>query len=493
MAGFLDGMAQVLLPKGRGKVGGVGFTPGYRASQPLMTVPTYRQHLTDLFNTRVATDSRTLLNDLFNHDPDVSAAVNAYLSIAESSTLVLYAYNENDEVDPEGIKMARRLLTAMTTTSDYTLGYSSKNSVDAMINNHRYMMLLRGSTAMELVLDKQYVPTELRLVDMKDIQWRQPKPGVLEPFQKPSGSNTEINLNVPTFFSENYHQNPVDVYTYSTFVSSINTIAARTEVINELYRIMKIVGYPRLDVEVLEEVLVANAPVAFRSDPVKIREHVDQEIAKVRAGLASLAADQTLVHSSAVKASILNDKNPGAGMQIQGVIDVLDNQNQAALKVMPAVVGRSSNATTASTEARLFAMTADSLNRSIASILSKSLTFGVRLAGYPGRVEARFTPIEMRPVLELEPHLTMRGARLRQELSLGTITDIEYHMELFGRPPPDGAPELSGTNFLSPSDAAGDVNPEDVSVNGDSLGRDLASPGGKSAGSNATKTGSVKK
>lgn len=491
MAGFLDGVAQVLLPKGRGKSGGASYAPGFQLTQPLMTVPTYRQHLTDLFNSRVATDSRTLLNDIFNHDPDVSAAVNAYLSIAESSQMVVYAFNENEEVDPEGIRLANKLLNLFTTNNDYTQGYSSKPSVQGLINNHRYMLLLRGSTAAEVVLDKSYVPNELRLVDMKDVQWRQPKSGVFAPFQKPSGSNTEIDLNVPTFFSENYHQNPVDVYTYSTFVSSINTIAARTEVINELYRIMKIVGYPRLDIEVLEEMLVGTSPVAFRSDPEKIRQHVDAEIAKIRTGLASLSADQTLVHSSAVKASILNDKNPGAGMQIQGVIDVLDGQNQAALKVMPAVVGKASNATTASTEARLFAMSADALNQSVASMFSKILTFGLRLAGYTGRVEARFTPIEMRPVLELEPHLTMRAARLRQELSLGIISDIEYAMAVHGRPPNAAAPVLSGTGFLEANADAAQVDTENISPNSDSLGRSLAPPGGKSARSNATKTGST--
>lgn len=493
MAGFIDGLSQVLLPKGRGKRGGVGYTPGFRLSEPLMTVPTYRQHLTDLFNTRTSNDSRTLLNDLFNHDPDVSAAVNAYLSIAESSDLVIYAYNEAGEVDPEGIQMADKLLDHLTTTSDYTVGYSAKPSRQTLINHHRYMMLLRGSTAAELVLDKAYVPSEIRLVDMKDIQWRQPKPGVLEPFQKPTGSNTEIDLNIPTFFVEEYHQNPVEPYSYSTFVSAINTIAARTEVINELYRIMKIVGYPRLDVEVLEDILTANAPVAFRTDPEKIREHVNREIAKIQTVMSNLDASQTLVHSSSVKTKIINDKNPGAGMQIERVIEVLDGQNQAALKVMPAVIGKNNNATTASVEARLFAMSADALNRSIASLLSKLLTFGLRLAGYPGRVEAKFLPIELRPVLELEPQLTMRGARLRQELSLGLITDIEYHMQVFGRPPPEGSPELSGTNFLTPNSNEAEVDPGDADPNGDSLGRDLAPPGGKSAASNATKSGEVKK
>lgn len=491
MAGFIDGLTQVILPKGRGKRGGVGYTPGFRETQPLMTVPTYRQHLSDLFNTRTANDSRTLLNDLFNHDPDVSAAVNAYLSIAESAEMVIYAYNEDGAVDPEGIKMARKLFDHLTTTSDYTVGYSSKPSRQKLINAHRYMLLLRGSTAAELVLDKAYVPNEIRLVDMKDVQWRQPKPGIMEPFQKPTGTNQEIDLNVPTFFVEDYHQNPVDVYSYSTFVSSINTIAARTEVINELYRIMKIVGYPRLDVEVLEDILTQNAPIAFRSDPSKIRDHVNSEITKIQTAMANLAADQTLVHSSAVKTRVLNDKNPGAGMQIQAVIDVLDGQNQAALKVMPAVVGKNNNATTASVEARLFAMSADALNQTVAALFSKLLSFGVRLAGYPGRIEVRFLPIELRPTLELEPQLTMRGARLRQELSLGLITDIEYHMQMFGRPPPEGAPQLSGTNFLTPNANEAQVDPGDVSPNGDSLGRDLAPPGGRSARSNSTRSGEV--
>jgi hypothetical protein len=57
------------------------------------------------------------------------------------------------------------------------------------------------------------------------------------------------------------------------------------------------------------------------------------------------------------------------------------------------------------------------------------------MAGYQGRIVARFNPVELRPDLELEPQKVMKSARLKQDLSAGLITDLEYHMEMYGRPP----------------------------------------------------------
>jgi hypothetical protein len=492
MAGFLDSVSQILLPKGKGTRGGVGSPPGFNPARPLMTVPAYREHLTDIYAARTAQDSRTLLNDLFNTDPDVSAAVHSYLTIAAAGEMVIYAYNPAGEVDLVGIQQAHQLLTLLTVTNDYTVGFSSKPTLDTMLGHLRYMMLLRGACASELVLDKTYAPTELRLVDTATLRWNQPKPNVYLPEQRVPGNSDWVDLNVPTFFYQTYHQNPTNWYSYSPFVAAINTIAARAEVINELYRIMKVVGYPRLDVTVLENVLLENAPPNLRTNLNEVRTFVRSELDTIRKSLSGLAADQAFVHSNAITANVINDKNPGSGIQIQGVIDILDAQNQAALKVMPAVVGKNDNATTASVEARLFAMSADSLNESVASLLSNVLTFGLRLAGYQGRAEVKFLPVEMRPILELEPQLTMKSARLRQELSLGTITDIEFHMQMFGRPAPAGAPQLSGTNFLAPNAAAASVDATNQSPNGDSLGRGMAPPGGsRAAKSNATKSGSV--
>lgn len=484
----MNNPVKLILPKGKLK-GGRSLTPTYNPSQKLLKLPTYREHLDDLYTNRQSTDSRDLLNTLVNQDPDVSAAVHAYLSIAGSADLVIYAYDANNQLDPQGIDLANQILEQMTVVSDYSIGYSNKPLLETLCSDMRYYLLLRGMIAGELVFDKQMVPSEMRLVEPSSINWNETQPGVYAPFQRPKSGGGTIDLNIPSFFITRFHQNPTDVSTYSPFVAAINTIAARTEVINELYRIMRVVGYPRLDISVLEEVLSQNAPATIRQNPQKIREFVEGEVAKVSAQIATVRSDQALVHSSAVTAKVINDKNPGAGLQIQGVIDVLDAQNQAALKVMPAVIGKGNGGQVASTEARLFALACDSLNRPVGEHFSKSLTLAARLAGYQGRIVVKFNPVELRPVLELEPQKVMKSARLKQDLSAGLITDLEYHMEMYGRPPPDGTPELSGTNFLAQNAGAASVDASGVTPNSDPLGRSLAPEGGKSAKSKGASAG----
>lgn len=222
---ILNGLGTILLPKGKGAKGGKGAAPGFRPSQPTMSAPTYREHLNDIYSTRVANDSRELIVTLANFDPDISAAINAFLSVAGSVDPAVYAYNEKDEIDVDGIAMGQQLLALLTTTQDYSLGFSNKPTVDALCTNHRYMMLLRGGSAAELVLDKAYVPSELRMVDPATLTWEQTASGVYKPTQTPTGSNVKIDLNIPTFFTSNFHQSPLDIYTHSTFVSAINTIA----------------------------------------------------------------------------------------------------------------------------------------------------------------------------------------------------------------------------------------------------------------------------
>jgi hypothetical protein len=480
---------KLILPKGKIK-GGRSYTPTFRPSNSLLTAPQYRNHLDQLFDSRLTSDSRDLLNAAVNSDPDVSAAVHAYLTIASSAELIIYGYDANGVLDPQGIALGRQILEQITVVSDYSVGFSNKPLLDGLCQDLRYYMLLRGMNSAELVFDKTMIPSELRLVDPASIVWNEKQPGVYSPVQKPKGGGVQIDLNIPSFFVSRFHQNPTDVYTFSPFVSAINTIAARQEVINELYRIMRVVGYPRLDFQVMEEVLIQNAPATIRQDQVKMREFVDNEITKIKTQLASIRSDAALVHSSAVTAKVINDKNPGAGMAVADVISVLDSQNQAALKVMPAVVGKADGGQVAGTEARLFALGADSLNRSICGVLTQALTLAGRLAGYQGRIVAQFNPVELRPVLELEPQKVMKSARLKQDLSAGLITDLEYHMEMYGRPPPEGAPQLSGTNFLAPNAAGANVDVSSISPNQDSHGRSLAPEGGKSAKSNASKPGS---
>jgi len=480
----LSSLLKIVLPSKKANEKGTGFTPTYNAASPntTLSVPQYREHLTDIFDTRTVTDSRALLKELFKHDPDVSAAVHAYLTVADTDPYYRVV-DEEGNIDHDGMKLLDGVLYALTTRLDYSKGFQYRPSLRTIAENMRYMLLLRGGIGAELVVNKQMLPNEVRNVDLATVEWKETVPGKLQPIQKVGGK--EINLDIPSFFVAFFRRDPTSIYPYSHFVAAINTIAARQQVINALYRIMTVTGFPRVTVSVVEEVLRKVAPADAKADENKMREWMNQRLAEIGSQVNNLRPDSALVHFDSVEPKIINDKNPAAALDVSKIIETLNAANQAALKVMSTVIGRGdSGVNTASVEARIFSMSAEALNGPIAEILSQIFTLALRLHGHLGHVEVGFDKVDLRPDLELEPQRTMKQARLLELLSLGIISDDDFHFEVFGRYRPDSAPELSGTGFMTKS--AG-VDASNVSPNGDPLGRSVASPDAKQAKSNTVK------
>lgn len=474
-------LGAIILPRGRINPAGTANTPTFSPTQSanVLTAPTYRDHTTDLVNTRTTRTSKDIIQDLMQLDPDVSAATGAYLTVADTP----YIYTVHDaegNIDREGWKTVAKLITNIETQSDYTLGFQLKRSLYTIAEELRYMTLARGGIASELVMDKFLLPTEVRVVDLGNIEWYEPKPGQYKPKQKVEGNDKGIDLDVPTFFVSFFRRDPTKIYTNSTFVSAINTIAARQLVINELFRIMTITGYPRIHVEVLEEVLLKNAPADIRADKVKQQQYVQETLTTVANSFGTLRSDQPFATTDSISVKMVNEKAAGAALDISHIINVLNAQNQAALKVVATIIGRGeSGVNTASVEARIFSMNADDLNDPIAEMFSNMFTLALRLQGSASRVTFKFLPAELRPDTELEPQLTLRQDRILTALSHGLITDEEAHLWLFNRLPPEGAPVLSGTGFYTTK-----TNAADISSNSDPLGRSLSAPGSKAAKSN---------
>ncbi|MFC7661705.1 hypothetical protein ACFQWF_01725 [Methylorubrum suomiense] len=251
---------------------------------------------------------------------------------------------------------------------------------------------------------------------------------------------------------------------------------------------MRVNGYPRIEIKVLEEILLKALPKEF-SQPGKEGQRAEwlaARYAEIQGAFDNIAVDQSLVHSDAIEIKIINEKSPGMALNVEPIINVLNAQNQAALKTMSTLLGRgSSGVNTGSVEARLAALYADQLNEPLADLLSRMFSFVLHQSGYAGFARVEFEAAELRPWTELEPQLTLRAQRLRQDLSDGLISDVEYHLWVYKRLPPPGAPKLSGTGFLSAveggaedgADTSGTTKAkaEDVSPKTDSVGR-AASP-----------------
>lgn len=475
---------EFILPTKKSKAGGTSVTDTYKSGNTeVLSAPTYREHLTDIYSSRTSSDAQTLLKELFRTDPDCSAAVNAYLTT--SNTDLIYIVKDSaGEYSQDGARLLQQTIDRITRRNDYTLGYQPKLSINGIREGLKYMLLLRGAIGAELIFDKTMLPSEIRNVDMYYVKWYEKTPGEFKPQQETTESGEKISLDIPTFFTATFRQDPTSPYTYSYFVSAINVIAARQQVINDLYRIMNVTGFPRIDLTVMEETLIQNAPASIKEKPEKLKEWVTSMVQGVANSFNGVAPDQPFAHTDAIQAKVINDKNPGGALQIEDVIATLNAQNQAGLKAVSAFLGRgNSGVNTATVEAQVFAMNAQELNEPIDYILSEIFTLALRMQGFDGIVEIKSSPVNLKPKIELEAQTTMKQSRLLEELSLGLISDEEYHIKMEGRIPLWNYPKLSGTNFRS-----NQVNTADVSPNSDPLGRAITPDDDASARSNTVKT-----
>lgn len=483
----------VILPKGRPNPAGTLVSPTFNPSNinNVLAAPAYRDHLTDIFTERTALDSRALIKQLLVNDPDMSATLNAFLTVADTEPR-MWVKDPTGHIDPAGQVTLMNLLLNLTTRMDYTLqGFKIVQSLNYITESFRYMILAQGMIGSELILNKEFWPVEMRVADMTKIQWFEKLPGQFTPRQV-SLTGQFIDLDIPTFFCTRYRQDPTTIYPISPFVSAINTIAARQQVINDLYRIMKITGYPRMDIKVMEEVLLKNAPPDAMLTTESKTQYVNSQLASITNFVSNLRPEQAFVHTDSVEAGVANKTNPGMSLDITSVITTLNGQNQAGLRVMSTIIGRGeSGVNTASAETRLFSMNADGINKPIADMLSQMFTLALRMTGSQSRVEVSFKPVELRSDLELEPQLTMRASRLKEDLSLGIITDEEYHMQMYNRLPPEGSTPLMGTGFASMVSGAND--PSSAITNNDPANSAVVSPDSKSAKGNAVKSGSPAK
>lgn len=485
MALSLQTVFQVISPKRLPNPKGTANTPTYDPSnaQNVLSAPQYREHLEDIFTNRASLDSRDLIRNLLVQDPDASASLNAFLTLSDTKPIILVK-DANGLIDRNGLKVVNALIDSLTTRFDYTKGFEYTPDLRAIAEEMRYMILAEGMVMGEPIITKEGIFNQIRLIQTNKLEWFERENGRLVPEQVPVNGGDNISLDFPHIFVAYYRQDPSKAYAYSPFVSVINTAAARQRIINDLYRIMQLTGYPRMDIAVMEDVIRANAPEHIKNDAAKMTTYINQTLASINSTIANLRPDQAFVHTDAVEVGIVNDKKAGMSMDIEPVIKTLNAQNQAALKTMATILGRGeAGVNTASVEARLFALQCDGLNVPVALLMSQMFTFLLRLTGSTSRVEVSFTPAEMRSPIELEAQMNLMDARLLYGLSEGLIDDDEYHLRMYGRIRPDSSPILSGTKFYNAS-GSGDVN---GNGNNDSVTRSVTSKNDKAAQSNAVK------
>lgn len=431
------------------------------------SIGTYNVYQDSSIIRSLGSDVYSIIDELHRYDPDAANALWAMLRFAETPLSIIYR-DEKGEFDAD---KTREFNTTLKAKWLFSVREPSPQELSSMIIRE---LFLHGGVGMEIVLDKFKLPLNYVFIHTKDINWRW-KNSSFMPYQIKTGGG-EVNLDIPTFFFQTLDRAISQSVGESPLLTAIQAIEFKRQVIIDIQRVVKRVGYPRIKVTVLEDVMRKHAPADMKSDPKKLATWLKEQKTNLATDLKSIKPEDAIVLYDSVDMEYLKN-NVTASLDFRPLIEILDSQVVSALKSLPSILGKTkgSSQNTASMEAMVYLNTPTFLQRRAEKLLSQVFTMTARLMGYKGFIEAKHQAINLRPELELEPQKLAKQSRILQLQSFGHITDSEAALMLdIDHLPTE---ELSGTLFLTGRPS---VDTENISPNTDPTGRSIT--GGDGAG-----------
>src|SRR5574340_83835 len=467
------------LPPPKVRPGSRGFPSFFTTTKPDPTsaIPRADRRLAsaDILSLRAnSTDTRKIIHDYVMASPDLSAAAWAYLRVGIPSNYSAIACSAVDgTIDVPATALLQQIITRMDTLTPYEEGFSNVQSLKSLSESLAKEMLMYGSMAGELVLDKSRLPMMIQPISTTTIQYRYDGKG-LKPFQKVG--QDEIDLDVPTVVVLTLDQDLLDAYSSSPFESAIKAVLFKEEFAQDLWRIIKKVVHPRQKVKIDEEKFRKFMRPEARTDEKIAREDMAQLISEIESQVNNLAPEDALVYFDTLGFEVENPSNAGLANEYEVLQSIGNSRLATGAKTMGTVLGfQSGSSNIASSETMLFMKSATgAVKDKLDQFYSRMFTLALRLFGLDVVVKFRYADLDLRPEADLAAFRQTQQQMTLELLSLGLITDEEASLKLTGKLPPAGYKPLAGTMFKAaqPPVAAGS-QPTEPTNSGSTLNQNL--------------------
>lgn len=440
----------VALPKARkGSSGFPSYLKTTKPSEALLTQDDRRLASTDTTTLRTGADTRTIIRNFAAASPELSAAVWAYIRLGIPQKFTAVAKNPDNTFNREATLLVQQLISRFDLLPDYaTDGFTGMSSVRATSEALAKELVLYGSCAGELVLDKARMPTRIAPISTTQIKFTSDTPGkALVPWQY-IGSD-KINLDIPTFFYVSLDQDLLTPYSSSPIESAIKPVIYSESFSNTITRLVDKVIHPRQKVAVDEEKVRKHLSPDAQMDTDKAVQELNTIIASIESKINGLQPEDALVHLDSLEFSVENPSNAGLASEYTVLQAMANARLSTGSKTNGTVLGFASGSSNiASSEIMLFVKSCQgSIKAPVEEFWSRALTLCARLLGNDVIVEFKFDPIDLRPENELLAFQQTRQMMVLEQLSYGFITDDEASLQLTGQLTPTGFTPLSGTRF----------------------------------------------
>jgi len=415
----------------------------------------------DVLNYRNGADTRTVIRDFAHSSPDLSAALWAYLRVGIPSEYTAIACSAVDgTIDVPATTLLQQIITRMDTLNPYEEGFSTTQSLKSLSESLAKEMLLYGSMAAELVLDKSRLPLKIQPISVTSVQFR-PDGTSLKPFQKVG--QDEFDLDLPTFFMLNLDQDLKEAYSSSPFETAIKPVLFKEDFAQDLHKIIKKVIHPRQKVKVDETMFRKFMSQEAQVDETVARAEMLALISEIENQINGLNPEDALVYFDTMDFEVDNPSNGNLANEYGVLQDISNSRITTGAKTMGTILGfQGGSSNIASSETMLFVKSANgAVKDKLDQLYSRIFTLALRLFGLDVFVRFRYADIDLRPQADLAAFRQTQQMMILEQLSFGLITDEEACLKLTGKLPPSGYVPKSGTMFHqgNPAQAAGTQEP----------------------------------
>ncbi len=338
-------------------------------------------------------------------------------------------------------------------------------AVDVVWNSLFIAGFLRGAFFAEVVLDERgRMPLDLAAIDPLAAEFRERKDPVLGSVWQlgQTQDNDWVALDGPTVGYVPVDPTPgKPPYGRSPASPAIFSSLFLLSLLHDLRRVVSQQGYPRLDLEVIQERL--GVPDEFEGDQEKIEAWVEAVITEIAAAYETLEPDDAYVHTDTVKVNrpvgTVDASSLGA---VDSLIRAVERMATRGLKTMPLLMGSNEavSETHANRQWEIHVAGVKALQHLVEQLLEQLLTAALQAQGLRAAVRFRFAELRASEALR---DAETEGARIRnarEKYLAGWISQDEAAMEVVGheadRPEPRVIDVIGGADIVNLGPAEGE-------------------------------------
>lgn len=417
----------------------------YSISSP--SQPELLWHLSRLdLNTVSAYSTDKLIDLLADLSPEVGKALWDFLRLCNPGwEIVAYRPGSSESSEP-GQALIGEFLKTLTRLY---------GTVDVPINALFLNAFLRGALLAEIVLEKGKTFADLATPDPWAVRFRKEEDPVRGQVwrlgQYQNGTWHSLNFDTIRYV-------PVDPLSGSPYGRSIVSPALFSSLflismLHDLRRVVEQQGYPRLDLSVDMEKLVALMPDDLADSPDDAQEWINAAFAEIQSVYGSLQPDDAYIHGSSITVNrpvgAVGTDSLGA---IDGLIRALERMITRGLKSMPLMMGSNegSSETHANRQWEIMAAGIKSIQHLVESLLGNLLEVMCQANGVQATVEVRFAELRAAEELRDSQVEAMKIANAKAKYDAGWISQEEAALEVTGHEADAEEPRFSDAGLGAP-------------------------------------------